>query len=384
MQVVFDGRGAFRYRGTGIGTYTYRLVEELAATVEPPDGLLVCLPKAAPVLPVERQAKGSRAAFWRLASDGGDAQKLELAELCSRVRADVLHMPQNGRSLPRVHCAVVTTVHDLIPFLLPQTCSPAYLQDCLEQLPWVVRRSDKLIAVSRHTARGLVELLGAPAEKIAVVHEAPEPFYLNTPAQPEAAGTRFSPPPRYILHTGGFSPRKNLAALIRAIAMLQRADPAGAAGPEPPPDLVLTGFSGRDSERLSRLARALGVGARVYLPGMVPAEDMPALYLRACLVCCPSLEEGFGLPLVEAMAVGVPLLVSDIPAYREVAGEAAVYFDPHRPEQLAERAADVLTDADLRSYLVQLGRERVLRYSWRKAAAETWLVYRWAAGDRVR
>jgi len=384
LRVVLDARGAVRYRGTGIGTYTYRLAEELAASTGPPDRLLICLPPGSPPLPAEERTTGGQAVFWRLTGDNDQEQSLEIADLCARARADVLHMPQNGRSLPRVGCAVVTTVHDLIPFLLPQTCNPAYLQDCLEQLPWVCRRSEKIIAVSRHTAECLTEVMGVPPGRIAVVHEAPEPAYVAAVPGPEAARVASANGLRtgYVLHVGGFSPRKNLAALVQGLALLHRGRIGGAWMGWQPPDAVLTGKPGRDSDRVSSLARALGVGARIHLPGLVPVEDMPGLYAGAAVVCCPSLEEGFSLPLVEAMAVGAPLAVSDIPVHREVAGGAAVYFDPHRPKQLAESIAGVLADPDLRRYLIACGRERVRRYSWRRAAIETWLVYRWAVVER--
>jgi len=296
------------------------------------------------------------------------------------MKADVLHMPQNGRGLPPAGCAVVTTVHDLIPFLLPQTCGPAYLQDLLREMPWVVRRSEKLIAVSRHTAEVLRDVLGAEAERIAVVHEGPEPGYLYpvSPGEKQRVAQAHGLPSRYLLHVGGFSQRKNLSALVTALSLMRRGR-CGAAVP----DLVLTGQPGRDTDQVLAAARELGVHSRLRLPGMVPVEDMPALYAGASLVCCPSLEEGFSLPLVEAMAAGVPLAVSDIPVHREIAGDAAAYFDPYSPEDLAGTLDELLADADLRRFLAMRGRERVARYSWRRAALETWLVYRWAVRQRA-
>jgi glycosyltransferase involved in cell wall biosynthesis len=385
VQVVFDGRGAVRYRGTGIGTYTYRLLEELADTVQAPDRLLVCLPPG-PRISLEetagsQSAAGGRTVFWRLAGETPEEQQEELGELCTCARADVLHMPQNGRGLPRVGCAVVTTIHDLIPYLLPQTCKASYLRDCLREMPWVVRRSEKLIAVSRHTAGVLRDVLGVEPERIAVVYEGPEPGYLApvSSAEKQRVAGVHGLPASYLLHVGGFSQRKNLGALVTALALIQR---SGRCRPAMP-DLVLAGEPGRDTDYIRKVSRALGVHGRLVLAGMVPVEDMPGLYAGASLVCCPSLEEGFSLPLVEAMAAGIPLVVSDIAVHREVAGDAAVYFDPCRPSDLAEALTTVLADADLRRLLASRGRERVVQFSWRRAALETWLVYRWAVGQRA-
>ncbi len=398
MIVVFDGRGATRYRGTGIGTYTHCLAEALEATRLPTDVLLVCLAREGGPVPLEaaavRQAPvpGGGLVTWRLSSARRDDEASEIAAICRRVNADVLHMPQNGRGMPDVGCAVVTTVHDLIPYALPQTCSASYLHDCLAQMPAIVRRSDRLIAVSRHTATGLVETLGVPPDKIAVIHEAAEPIYTArrgdgggnrgdraaAPAPGGAMPASQGLPPQYILHTGGFSPRKNLTALVTAIYALVKSGRAQGKLPA----VVLTGRAGRDNEAISALARRLGVADRVFMPGMLPVEAMPALYGNAVAVCLPSLHEGFSLPIVEAMACGAPLLLSDIPVHREIAGPAAAFFDPYDPEDLAKQLDWLVSRPDQRSVISSLGRARAQRYSWRRAGRETWLAYRWAVMER--
>lgn len=386
MIAVIDGRGAFRYRGTGIGTYTTCLIEGLAATREPDDTLVVLIPREAEPLPAEDAGSdgGGRGGmhYWRLASLGRDAEEREIAELCRQGGADVLHMPQNGRGMPAVDCAVVTTIHDLIPLLLPQTCSASYLSDCLEQLPWIVQRSERLIAVSRHTAACLIEVLGVPPDKVAVIYEAAPAAFGRRADQAEivAAGAALGLPRSYILHTGGLSRRKNLPALLTALAELGNGQ---APGGERVPGLVLTGRDGPERRRLVRLGRDLGLGpARLVTPGLVAEEVLPLVYQGALAVVCPSLHEGFGLPLVEAMAAGVALVASDIPAHREIAGPAAAYFDPYRPETLTRVLGEVLWSPDRRSALCTWASERLARYSWLRAARETWLTYRWACEVR--
>ncbi|MDP2872405.1 MAG: glycosyltransferase family 1 protein [Bacillota bacterium] len=387
MRIVIDGRGAIRYRGTGIGTYTHQLAENVALTASACDTVVICLPQGAPPLPLEESlATGSavepraRVRCVRLSATERAAETAELADLCVRERADILHLPQNGRGLPDVPCAVVTTVHDLIPFTLPQTCSASYLRDSIRDMPWAMHRSDRIIAVSRSTAVDLREVLGIAAEKIAVVHEAPEEQYLAEISEDgvRKVTSKYGLTPGYILHVGGFNPRKNLALLLDAAARLLQDRSAAQALPQ----VVLSGAPGRDSSRLAQMISDCRLQGRVVMPGLVPVSDMPGLYGAAGLVCCPSLSEGFSLPLVEAMACGVPLVVSDIPAHREVAGDAALFFDPCDPAMMASKLALALSEPERRRALAASGRVRVRGYSWRRAAVETWLVYRWAVDQR--
>jgi glycosyltransferase involved in cell wall biosynthesis len=385
MVVVFDARGATRYRGTGIGTYTYQLTLALAATGAANDTLVVCIaPEAGSDLTeaISQASPSCTVKARRLASADRDDESEEIAAICAGEGGDVLHMPQNGRGMPTVACRVVSTIHDLIPLVLPQTCSPSYLSDCVRQMRWISMRSDRIIAVSRHTATQLHEVLAVPLTKIAVVHEAPEPAYAMPMRECEIhrVGSAHNLPDNFILATGGCSPRKNLGVLVEALHLVrQEARHHG----WQPPDLVITGRGGDGdgAAELMDLAARYGIESALHIAGVVPAGDLPATYAKALVLACPSLHEGFSLPVVEAMATGTPVVASDIGAHREIAGDAVAYVDfaaPCAVEGLGRALAQSIWDQPLRQVMIAAGHQRVRRYSWWRAARETWLVYRWA------
>jgi alpha-1,3-rhamnosyl/mannosyltransferase len=193
----------------------------------------------------------------------------------------------------------------------------------------------------------------------------------GAPPGPEPpAGT----PARFALHVGTLEPRKNLPALIAAWRLLRRR--LGAAAPA----LVLAGRWGWQTAGIRRAVEAAAAEGWLVHFGYVDQGALVALYRRALLVALPSLYEGFGLPAVEAMWAGTPLVLADLPVFREVAGEAALYAPPDRPEAWADRVAELAADPELRRRLVARGRERARRYTWERAAAATARVFFEAAG----
>jgi glycosyltransferase involved in cell wall biosynthesis len=250
--------------------------------------------------------------------------------------ADVLHCP-TYRAPVRCSTPVVVTVHDLAVFRYPETFRRWTRTYSRRLVPLVVRAASRVIAVSEFTKRELVELLDVPEERVAVVANAVEPVF--APEGPRAEGD-------YVLAVGTLEPRKNLARLAQAATRL---------GVE------------------LRIVGARGWG-RVELPGSVrwlgevPDEELAALYRGARCLAYPSLYEGFGIPVLEAMACGCPVVTSAGGACEEVAGGAAVLVDPLEVESIAdgiERARDGAA-----------GIERARAFSWEEAAAATAAVYR--------
>ncbi|NLJ25266.1 MAG: glycosyltransferase family 4 protein [Firmicutes bacterium] len=367
MQIGVDARAALLYRGSGIGTYTYQLIRGLLA-IDPLNDYQLVYPPAQWVkvrdgFQIAEGEKKNRN-FWQEVQESPDLKAVDL---------DIYHIPQNGIGLPscRPRTRVVVTIHDLIPFVLPQTCSKAYLKVALRELPRIVDVADYIIAVSLNTKRDLVRILGVPEEKIAVIYEAAEPMYkpmCRAKAQAHVK-EKWGIAAPYILNVGGFSRRKNLVGLLRAFQRILTKLPDGC-------QLVLVGGPGGGSyEELGLLAQNLGLEGRVSFPGFVPIESMPCLYNGAELFVYPSLYEGFGLPPLEAMACGVPVVAACSSSIPEVVGAGGLLYNPYDEDELSEVLLRTMLDETLREELARRGHQQQAQFSWAKAATETWMVY---------
>jgi glycosyltransferase involved in cell wall biosynthesis len=211
-------------------------------------------------------------------------------------------------------------------------------------------------------------MLGVPTDKIAVVHEAAGDQY--RPVEPTVAletARRYGIDGRYVLSVGSLEPGKNRARLIRAMRLL-RDEGVDAT-------LVIVGQRAWKYEDDLELIADLDMRDRVIMPGYVAAEDLPALYSRATVVALPSLYEGFGLPVIEAMACGAPVLTSNVSATAEVAGDAALLVNPHSLDAIRDGLRSLLSVPDLRGDLSKRGLARAAEFSWARAADETHVVY---------
>lgn len=269
--------------------------------------------------------------------------------------------------MPLRDVPTVLTVHDLIFHLFPQYHKPLNYWYLRWTMPLYVQRADALIAVSEATRQDLIHLYGVSPAKVRVIYEAAAPHFRPAPPGDVArVRSRYGLPPRYLLTVGTLEPRKNLPRLFQALARLE--------GAKRPP-LVVAGAKGWLYEETFRTVERLGLEGQVVFLGRVPEEDLPALYTAADLFILPSLYEGFGLPVLEAMACGVPVICSRAASLQEVAGDAARYVDPRDPEGIAHALQEVWEDADLRAALRAQGLARAASFSWRRAAEETLALY---------
>jgi glycosyltransferase involved in cell wall biosynthesis len=269
----------------------------------------------------------------------------------------------------------VLTVHDLIFRLFPQHHKKLNYWYLNLAMPLFVRRADHIIAVSETTKRDLIRHYGTPEGKISVIYEAAAPhFRPQPPATVAGVRRRYGLPERYLLTVGTIEPRKNLARLVEALAILRRDDPAL--------QLVVVGAEGWLTGGFHEAIEAHGQGDAVIRPGYVPDDDLPAFYAGAAATVMPSVHEGFGLPVLEAMACGSPVACSHTSSVGEIAGDGAVTFDPHDVESMVAALRRLLADADLRAMLVERGARRAAGFSWDRAAHETWAVYQQTAAGR--
>jgi glycosyltransferase involved in cell wall biosynthesis len=248
--------------------------------------------------------------------------------------------------------AAVVTFHDLF-VMTGDYSTPEFRARFTAQARDAAQRADAIIAVSEFTRRQVVGLLGVPEARVRVVHHGARPLdFPNVAREP------------VILHVGALQSRKNVARLVEAFESLDE-----------PWRLVLAGSAGFGAAAiLDRIARS-PARARIEMPGYVTPAELGRWYARASVFAFPSLDEGFGMPLLEAMAAGTPIVTSLRSALPEVAGDAALLVDPEDTAALAAALGRLTRDSDLREDLVRRGRARVQTFSWDKAVRETWDVY---------
>ncbi len=382
-RVALDARWIFP-EISGIGRYTRQLLRHLPLVA--PEIEFVALFSDPAVMERECAPAGgwrppsnlmSRRVPWGPFDPRG---QLALGGWLRRERVELFHSPNwlipltgVGRSGARPRAVI--TIHDLIPLLFPEFTPRA------RKNRWRVlfrgmlragaRRASGLIVPSRCTAQDVVRALGVDlAPRVHVVPEAADPELDAVGAAASEAEARSRPPT--VLYVGRRDPYKNLVGLIRAFARLRQRLPEAR--------LVVVGPDDPRYPEPEREAVALGVAEAVEWRGYASGPELAEAYRSAGVFALPSLYEGFGLTVLEAMSCGVPVVISNRASLPEVAGDAALYAEPDRPDELAAALALVLTDRDLADELRRRGFERARQFSWLRAARETVEVYRAALG----
>lgn len=373
MHIVIDARYVAR-RQSGVGAYTQQLIHGLAAI----DGTnrYSCLVEArGPGLGFRRP----NVAEWptRVSFEDhvlGDLWLIGYLPLRLRARrAHVYHGPAVFLPHVKLGFRTVVTIHDLVSFLFPATVPRKYSLYMRLMTRLAVRSADRIIAVSQATKADLERVLAVAPARVAVIHEAVSPVFVG-PHPPEAIAAtmaRYGLRPPYLLFVGNLEPRKNLVALIEAFTELRRRAPAG----HPRLQLALVGARAWLHGGILRAVEAHGLAQDVVLTGYVPPGDLPRLYAGAACFVFPSLYEGFGLPVLEAMAAGAPVVAARAGAIPEVAGDAALLVDARVTAELADAIESVLEDAGLRERLLARGRLRAAGFRWETVARQTLAVY---------
>ena len=290
------------------------------------------------------------------------AQSTRLGVLARRHRIDLLHSPANFAPVLR-GTPLVVTVHDLLHRREPQLVPPLTRTMVRGFVDGAARRARRILTVSEASATDIVTFLGRSRQDIDVTPPAARPVRAPRPGRVPAG------PRPEVLSVGNARPHKNLELLLDALARTDESQR---------PRLVLPG-SGLDQALGARIS-ALGLQGDVQLPGWVSDEDLERLYARASAYVCPSLFEGFGLPVLEAMLRDVPVACSDIPVLHEVAGDAAIYFDPRSAQGALDALTSLLSDPARAGELARRGRARADEFSWDRTATATLASYRRALG----
>jgi glycosyltransferase involved in cell wall biosynthesis len=295
-------------------------------------------------------------------------ERLALALEVAPRRLDLLHSPD---FIPPLFGAgkYVITIHDLAFLHYPQFLTAESRRYYNGQIAAAVQRADRIISVSEATRRDVIDLLEVAPEKLDVVLEGVTAnFRPLPPGDLIPALEKYRLTAGYILFVSTLEPRKNVSGLLRAYAALR------AILPDTPP-LVLVGDQGWLPEPVYGMAEKLNLGDHVRWLGRVSYEMLPALYGAAGVFCLPSFYEGFGLPPLEAMACGTPVIVSQRASLPEVVGEAGLLINPDDTDDLAEALRRVVTDSTLAADMRKNGLTQAGKFSWRRAAQETLAVY---------
>jgi len=370
MRIAIDYTSALAQQG-GIGRHTRELVAALAAQDADTAYLLFAAGQRADELPT---LPGPNFA-WRATP----VSELWLARAWHRARLpipierwtgpiDLLHAPDFVLPPTRAGTRTVLTIHDLSFARLPETASPRLAAYLNQVVPRSVRRADRVIAVSEATRQDVIALYGAPPEKVTVIHNGVDarfhPVTDMGARQALRARYRLGDAP-YILAVGAVHPRKNYVRLVEAFHRLNR------------PDVRLVIAGGRGNPRGPLFARiaALGLTDSIRFAGFVGDADLPTLYSAAHVLAFPSIYEGFGLPALEAMACGTPVVASNTSSLPEIVGDSGLLVDPADVDALAGALARALDDAALRAELIEKGLHRARRFTWAEAARQVRAVY---------
>ena len=357
VRVAIDAHTVGR-RATGNETYILGLLRGLLAAAGADPVGLVDPGAAVPIWLEERAVRLPRsAALPRLL--------LDLSHAGRQWRVDLLHV-QYVRPL-RSDVPVITTIHDISFEHFPDLFTRQARTRMALVIPWSAHRSRAVLTGSRYSAQDLIDHYRLPPERVWVTPYAADPRFQPIRAERvEETLSRYHLPRDYFLYVGNLQPRKNLPRFLDAYVHL----------PADRPPLVIVGQRAWLARDIFATIRRLDLERSVHLTGYVRAEDLPALYSGALAFAYPSLFEGFGLPVLEAMACGAPTLTSNTSSIPEVAGDAAVLVDPRDVEAIRDGLERLIGSEELRASLRRRGLERAQKFSWNRCAEATLMAYR--------
>jgi len=365
MRVGIDARLVY-YRKAGISQYTLRLLEQLGAIDRQDEFTVFQSRKDSAVL--VNQVNFRKRSLWT--PPHHRLEQLLLPLELAATDLDVLHSPDFIPPFRR-KCKSVITVHDLNFLLYPEFLTPESAS-YYGQIDQAVRNCDHIIAVSNSTKHDVIRLTGTPQSKITVVHEAAHPMYRSLEDRCVAQRRlqqQFDLNRPFVLFVSTIEPRKNVPTLLRAFKRLLDDYRAKV-------DLVLAGEKGWLFDRVFNLVGELGIQERVHFVGRVSSDDLLDLYNAAEMLVHPAFYEGFGLPPLEAMACGTPVVASNTSAVPEVVGDAALLVDPAETDEITVAMWRLLSDETLARQMRDKGLKRASQFSWRRAAEETLEIYR--------
>jgi glycosyltransferase involved in cell wall biosynthesis len=364
LRIAIDAR---KLRDFGIGTYVRNLLAELSRQDDGAAYVVLCQPGDVEFV----RSLGSRfTALIERARNYSVREQVSVPVALWQSRVDLFHAPHYVVS-PLTRCPYVVTIHDCIhlrfPQYLPSKAAHVYAR---MMMSLSAKRAKRVLTVSQASKDDIVHYLGTPPEKVEVIYNALDERLAEPPTADEVSRVRerFLLTSPFILYAGNIKPHKNVDRLIEAYAILRRRGIGDV-------KLLIIGDEISKYKHLRRLVHRFQLHQHVRFFGFVPDETLAVLYRLATTFVFPSLYEGFGLPPLEAMAAGAPVITSNVSSLPEVVGDAAVLIDPMDPRAIADAMARVLTDDALRAELIRRGHERVKAFSWTRSVARVRQVY---------
>ena len=352
MRIAFDAKRAY-HNHRGLGNYSRDVIRLLTTYAPDEEYLLFARPSERYTFPDTRTIapKGLWKAFpslWRSFGCVGQMKDVDLYWGLSGELPFGIH---------RTGVKTIVTIHDVIFLRYPDLYSATYRRLFTRKMQYALRVADVIVAISEQTKRDIIDFFGIDARRIQVVYQGCNNRFREPVSEAAVAEMkkRYAFPARYLLAVGAIEPRKNLSRLIQAMHIAKTDLP-----------LVAVGGSSAYASQLLREAETLGVELR-YIHNL-PFADLPAVYKAAELFCYPSIFEGFGIPILEAMCVGTPVLTSTGSCFSETGGEAALYADPFQPEEIASQLTKILSGPELREEMVQRGKLQAGRFTDERVA----------------
>jgi glycosyltransferase involved in cell wall biosynthesis len=375
MRIGIDAT-ALPPRPVGAGNYIIELIRHIERLDAADEFVIFAQPHGRELIAVP-----ARPGFeWVMIPERSPAQRLvweqtAFPRLIARTNLALLHSLHYTRPIA-LPCASVVTFHDMTFFLFPHLHTLSKRLYFPQAIRLSARKADALIADSESTRQDAIRLLGISPDRIHTVPLGVSPAFhpVRDTQLLEVVRQRYSLPEHFILYVGLVEPRKNLPMLLRAYQRLQ--EQIRIQGNADAPPLVIVGRFGWNVAHVFELVDALAIKEKVCFSGYIPAQDLPIVYNLADVFVYPSLYEGFGLPPLEAMACGTPVITTAVSSLPEHVGEAGLLIPPQDEGALFRALLALLQDTDLRRQLSQKGPERAALYSWNRTAQETLNVYR--------
>ncbi len=369
MNLGIDGRVVTWHIGSGLATYTNNLLENLNK-LQQLKNIFLFYPYKDKTdyfeindIPKNLLIGERRLDFWR-----------SVYELKWDVGypIDIFHNTVNGIGLPQALKSIkIITLHDLIPYIMPETVDRPHLDYTLKYTPGIIEDVSHIITVSNYSKSDIQKYFGVNDDKITVTYLAADPIFksLDRSNAKRVIFNKYGIDKKYMLYLGGFSQRKNIARLIKAFkkVIMEKEEAI---------NLLILGEHSRSFSSLWKLTEELELCDYVKFLNFVPTADLPYFYNGAEVFAYPSLYEGFGLPPLEAMQCGTPVVTSNVSSIPEIVGDACMLTNPYSVDDIAKAIYTLFTDRDEWQKYSLMGIEKAKEYSWQKTAAETLEVYK--------